>query len=173
MFVLDYQAPETATGAVAETYEIFRQKRSPVPGPLQLASASPGLFEVMFAQISYFMRHERLDFPLLAAIRFLAAQQVCFNHCVNLNKTWLGKVGLSDQDMADLAAGRPVAAFSEDENALLDTVARVLRKEKIGKAEIQHLRTLGWQDSDILDACTQGTNMLGISCLFEAFSTQA
>jgi len=85
MFVLDYQTPETATGAVAETYEIFRQKRSPVPGPLQLASASPGLFEVMFAQISYFMRHERLDFPLLAAIRFLAAQQVCFNHCVNLN----------------------------------------------------------------------------------------
>jgi hypothetical protein len=31
---------------------------------------------------------------------------------------------------------------------------------------------LGWLDSDILDACAQGTNMLGLSCLFEAFSRQ-
>jgi len=170
MFILDYQTPEKATGAVATTYDIFKQRRDPVPAPFQLMSASPGLFKASFAQTSYFMRHEKLDFPLLAAIRFLAAQQVCFDPCINLNRTWLGKTGLSDQDIADLAAGRQVAAFSEAENTLLSTVAKVLRREKVGEDEIQHLRTLGWQDSDILDACVQGTNMLGISCVFEAFS---
>ncbi|WP_028319010.1 carboxymuconolactone decarboxylase family protein [Desulfobulbus elongatus] len=173
MFVLAYQTPEQATGAVAETYDIFKQRRSPVPAPLLLMSTSPGLFEVFFAQISYFMRHEALSFPLLAAIRFLAAQQVCFDHCVNLNKTWLSKTGLLAEDLDDLAAGRQVAAFSEAENALLATVARVLRREKIGEDEVQRLRALGWRDSDILDACAQGTNMLGMSCLFEAFSKQA
>jgi len=170
MFVLDYQTPENAVGDVAETYDIFRQKRTPVPAPLQLMSASPGLFKLFFAQTSYFMYHETLSFPLLAAIRLLAAQQVCFDHCVNLNRTWLRLTGLSDQDLTDLAAGRQVAAFSEAENALLGTVAKVLRKERISEDEIQRLRALDWKDSDILDACAQGTRMLEMTCLFEAFS---
>lgn len=173
MFVLDYQTPEQATGKVAEIYDVFQKKRSPVPAPLQLMSTSPGLLEVFFAQIRYFMNHDRLSFPLLAAIRFLAAQQVCFGHCVKLNKVWLSKTGLSDQDLSDLADGRTVESFSEAENALLAMVARVLRKERIGESEVQQLRELGWRDSDILDACTQGTNMLGMACLFEAFSTPA
>ncbi|MCL2790780.1 MAG: hypothetical protein FWD79_09080 [Desulfobulbus sp.] len=170
MFVLDYQTPEKAVGEVADTYDIFKRKRSPVPAPLQLMSASPGLFKVFFAQLSYFMYHEALSFPLLAAIRLLAAQQLRFDHCVNLNKTWLSKTGLSDQELADLAAGRQAAAFDEAENALLATVAKVLRKEKISEDEIQHLRTFGWKDGDILDACVQGTRMLEMNCLFEAFS---
>ncbi|WP_310599435.1 hypothetical protein [Desulfobulbus sp.] len=170
MFVLDYQTPEKATGTVAETYNVFLQKNIPVPAPLQLMSTSPGLFEVFFAQISYFMRHETLSFPLLAAIRFLAAQQVCFDHCVNLNQTWLSKAGLSAEDLIDLAAGRQVEAFSEAENALLATVAKVLRKERINEDEIQRLRALDWKDSDILDACAQATNMMGMSSLFGAFS---
>lgn len=173
MFVLDYQTPEQATGNVAEIYDIFKQKRSPVPAPLQLMSTSPGLLDVFFAQIRYFMNHERLSFPLLAAIRFLAAQAACFDHCINLNKFWLGKTGLSEQDLTDLAAGRMVESFSEAENALVATVAKVVRKERITGPEVQHLRDLGWRDSDILDACTQGTNMLGMSCLFEAFSAPA
>jgi len=172
MFILDYQTPEQATAGVAEIYDIFKQKRSPVPAPLQLMSTSPGLLQVFFAQIKYFMNHEALSFPLLAAIRLLAAQQVCFDHCTTLNKIWLSKTGLSEQDLADLAAGRDVEAFSEAENALLRTITKVLRKEKIAAAEVQHLRNLGWKDSDILDACTQGTNMIGTSCLFEAFSEQ-
>lgn len=173
MFVLDHQTPERATGKVAEIYDIFKQKRSPVPAPLQLMSTSPGLLEVFFTQIRYFMNHDRLSFPLLAAIRFIAAQQVCFDHCVNLNKVWLSKTGLSEQDLSDLAAGRTAESFSEAENALLTTVGKVLRKERIAASEVQQLRDLGWRDSDILDACTQGTNMLGMSCLFEAFSTPA
>jgi alkylhydroperoxidase family enzyme len=170
MFILTYQTPEQATAGVAEIYDVFKQKRSPVPAPLQLMSTSPGLLKVFFNQIKYFMSHETLSFPFLAAIRFLAAQQVCFDHCVTLNKVWLSKTGLSEQDLTDLAAGREVEAFSEAENALLATVAKVLRQERIAETEVQQLRDLGWQDSDILDACTQGTNMLGMSRLFEAFS---
>jgi alkylhydroperoxidase family enzyme len=171
MFILNYQTPETAREGVAEIYDVFTKKRSPVPAPLQLMSTSPGLLNVFFDQIKYFMNHETLTFPLLAAIRFLAAQEVCFDHCTNLNSLWLSKTGLSEKDLADLAAGRTVEAFSEAENALLLTVAKVLRKQRIAEAEVQHLRSLGWKDSDILDACTQGTNMLGMSCLFEAFKS--
>lgn len=173
MFVLKYQKPEeNQEQTVAEVYNVFAQKRSPVPAPLQLLSTSPGLLQQVFSQISYFMRHEKLSFPLLAAIRFLTAQQVCFEHCTTLNRTWLSKTGLSPQDLSDLAEGKEVGAFSEAENALLQTVSRVLHRERIGEEELQRLRDLGWEDSDILDACVQGTNMLGLSCLFEAFTRQ-
>jgi hypothetical protein len=49
-----------------------------------------------------------------------------------------------------------VEAFNEGENELLLTVAKVLHKERVAESEVQHLRDLGWKDSDILDACAQG-----------------
>jgi len=62
-----------------------------------------------------------------------------------------------------------VEAFSEAENALLQLVAKVVRKEKISASDIEQLRSLGWKDSEILDACAHATNMIGGSYLFEAF----
>ena len=170
MFVLDYQTPETATEGVADIYNHFVTKRSPVPAPLQLLSTSPDLLNLTFDQIKYFMRHPALSFPVLAAIRFLAAQKMCFDHCTTLNRTWLSKTGLSVEDMKNLAEGRNVEAFNEAENALLSAVGRVLRREKISGVEVQKLRDLGWKDSDILDACAQGTNLISSSYLFAAFS---
>jgi len=173
MFILDYQTPETATGSVAEIYNFFVNKRSPVPAPLQLLSASPGLLQLQFDQIGYFAGHQALSFPLLAAIRFLAAQEACYDHCTNLNRMWLSKTGLSAQDLTDLVEGKNVEAFSEAENGLLAVVAKMLRKEKITEAEMQQLRSLGWKDSDILDACSQGASLIAHSYLYSAFSREA
>ena len=106
---------------------------------------------------------------MLAAIRFLAASQVCFDHCQILNRTWLAKSGLSVQDMDNLSRGLPIEAFSEAENALLHVVRKVLAKEAVVEKDIENLRGLGWKDSDILDACTQGTAIIGMSYLIKAF----
>jgi alkylhydroperoxidase family enzyme len=173
MFILVYQTPETATDKVADIYNFFVKKRSPVPSPLQLLSASPGLLQLQFDQIGYFAGHQALSFPLLTAIRFLAAQEVCYDQCTDLNRTWLSKTGLTAQDLTDLAEGRDVEAFSAAENSLLALVAKMLRKEKITEAEMEHLRNLGWKDSDILDACAQGANLVALSYLYTAFSREA
>ena len=168
MFILDYQKPGQATDGVAQIYSHFLG-RSEVPAPLQLLSASPEMLGLQFEQIRYFMAHERLNFPMLAAIRFLAASQVCFDHCQILNRTWLTKSGLSVQDMDNLSRGVPVGAFSEAENSLLHVVRKVLAKEAVVEKDIENLRGLGWKDSDILDACTQGTAIIGMSYLIKAF----
>jgi len=172
MFILAYQTPAEATDKVAEIYQFFASKRSPVPAPLQLLSASPDLLRLQFDQISYFAGHQALSFPLLAAIRFLAAQMACYDHCVDLNRLWLGKTGLSAQDLTDLSEGRFVDAFSEAENRLLAVVTKMLRQEKISPTEVYQLRDLGWQDSDILDACAQGANLISAAYLFKAFSQE-
>ncbi len=172
MFLLETQHPDQATGTVAEVYAQF-QGRMDVPAPLRLLSASPELLGLHFAQIAYFMRHPKLSFPVLAAIRFLAARQSCFGHCQTLNRTWLVKAGLTDQEVDSLAQDRDVDAFSEAENALLRVVAKVLAKENVQAEDIQCLRDQGWIDADILDACAQGTALIGAAYLFEAFQTQA
>lgn len=169
MFIIKYQTPEKATGEVAEIYDFFIKKKSPVPAPLQMLSASPGYQNLFFNQIKYFSNHPTLSFPLLAAIRFQTAQEICFDHCATLNKSWLTKLGLSEEDIVNLTEGRSTEAFSEAENALLRLVAKVVRKEKISPDDIQQLNSLGWKDSDILDACAHATNMIGGSFLFEAF----
>jgi hypothetical protein len=43
----------------------------------------------------------------------------------------------------------------------------------VSKDDVQALRGLGWTDADILDACAQGTNMIGASYLFEAFEQKS
>ena len=106
---------------------------------------------------------------MLAAIRFLAASQACFDHCLILNRTWLTKSGLSAQDMDNLSQSVPVEAFSDGENALLRVVRKVLAKEAVHEKEIESLCGLGWKDSDILDACAQGTAIIGMSYLIKAF----
>ncbi len=52
-------------------------------------------------------------------------------------------------------------------------VAKVLAKENVQAEDIQRLRDQGWTDADILDACAQGTALIGAAYLFEAFQTQA
>lgn len=168
MFVLDYQKPGQATDCVAEIYAHFLG-RTEVPAPLQLLSASPEMLGLQFEQIRYFMGHERLNFPMLAAIRYLAASQACFDHCLILNRTWLTKSGLSVQDMDNLSRGVPVEIFSDAENALLHVVRKVLAKDTVHEKEMETLRGLGWKDSDILDACAQGTAIIGMSHLIKAF----
>jgi hypothetical protein len=168
MFILDYQKPEQATDGVADIYAHFLG-RSEVPAPLQLLSASPAMLGLQFEQIRYFMGHERLNFPVLAAIRFLAASQVCFDHCQVLNRTWLSKSGLSVHDLDNLTRGVPVEVFSDAENSLLHVVRKVLVKEAVHEKDMETLRGLGWKDSDILDACAQGTAIIGMSYLIKAF----
>lgn len=172
MFLLETQHPDQATGAVAEVYAHF-QGRMDVPAPLRLLSASPELLGLHFAQIAYFMRHPKLSFPVLAAIRFLAARQACFEHCRTLNRTWLVKAGLTEDEVDALAQGRNVEAFSEAENALLRVVGKVLAKDKLRAEDVAALRDLGWTDADILDACAQGASLIGAAYLSEAFQTQA
>lgn len=168
MFLLATQTPDNATDSVAEVYAHFAG-RMDVPAPLRLLSASPELLRLQFAQILYFMRHPKLSFPVLAAIRFLAARQADFAHCRILNRTWLIKGGLTDRQMDDLAQGLEVDAFSVAENALLRVVGRVLTKDAVTAEDLTALRDLGWTDADILDACAQGTALVGSALLFTAF----
>lgn len=173
MFKLNYVKPEEATGPVGEAYDLFPPQVG-VPEPLQLYSASPHLLASAVNGLSHFMRHSSLEFPVLAAIRFLAAAEFCHDYCATLNEGMLRRAGLEDADLETLTgdldtdlAGLP---YEEHELALLRLVRQVVKApETVTDADVQACRDAGWTDSDILEASYHAANMQVSNLLMAAF----
>jgi len=169
MFLLKTVDPKQATGSVAEAYAVF-PKEVGVPTPLQLMSASPGLLERQAATIRYYMNHPKLTFPLLAAIRFLAASKINHPFCIEFNGGVLMKMGLTAEEMATLKDNPGASSLEPDEAAMLAFVAKALNDPaSVAEADIQALRELGYADSDIFDALAHAANMTAGALLYKTF----
>jgi len=154
--------PEEATGTVAEIYKPMQEALGLVPAPLQLLSASPELLKAMAPVRAYYMKHPTLKPGLLALIRLLVAEELQYNYCVSLNRNILKMMGISDDDqLAAIMADPSKAPLEEKEKAMLEVVLKTATKpETVQEGDIQRLRDLGWQDSDILDAMSHGLMMV-------------
>jgi alkylhydroperoxidase family enzyme len=171
MFLLDYATPESAEGRVAEIYGVFPPHVG-VPAPLQLLSASPGLLTAQMETLKHYMTHERLSFPLLAAIRCTVAVREGYDDCVQLNARLLQAAGAGEEEI-EQAKADPAAApmLEEPERAVLGFVHKALDDpDAVGEADVAALRELGWMDADILDAMAHGANMVAAAKIFRTFS---
>jgi alkylhydroperoxidase family enzyme len=169
MFLLKTVKPEEAAGKVAEAYKVF-PKEVGIPTPLQLMSASPGLLERQTGVIGYYMSHKKLTFPLLAAIRYLAALKTGHAFCTEFNGGMLLQMGMSASDLADLKSDPKTSNLEPEEAAMVAFVAKALDDPaSVTKADIEALRGQGFEDADIFDALAHGANMYAGSVLFKAF----
>jgi hypothetical protein len=170
MFMLEHVKPEKAEGKTAEAYSIF-PPGFPVPEPLVLMSASPGLMQIQSQVIRHYMTHDKLDMGLLALIRYLVACEYDYPFCIDFNAGVLKMAGgFSEEDLQRLRANPEEAPLEDSQKALLAFVLKVVKKpEKVEKADIEGLREMGWSDRDIFDAAYHGTSMIGASKLYKAF----
>ena len=169
MFRLKHIPPAEASGPVAEAYAMFPQGMEP-PLPMQMYSASPGLMEAMGDYMKYFMNHQRLSFPLLALIRYLAATYAGHAWCEKFNGGLLKKAGMSEEDLAAVIEDPGRAPIEDNEKALLAFVIKTVKDPAgVTGQDIDRLRELGWHDSDILDATQMGANMLAARIMNVAF----
>jgi len=102
MAIIQTVSPEEAQGEIKEVYDAILQGVGMVPSPMQLASASPGIFNLHWQSIKYFSEHPTLSFPLLSTIRFLVAEHLNYAFCTDFNKGILMKQGLTDEDIEEL-----------------------------------------------------------------------
>lgn len=162
MSYLKTVSPEDATGQVAEVYKPIMEMAGMVPAPLQLMSASPGLLALQKTVIDYYSTHPTLNQGLLALIRLLIAEEMQYDYCISLNSNILKMMGIaSDDQLAAVMADPGQAPMDEKEKALLAVVIKACAKpETVQEADVQALRDLGWQDSDILDAISHGLMMV-------------
>ncbi len=171
MAIIKTQTAETATGQVKEFYDELLKIMPNVPKPLQLASASPGLFAIISQQMKYFMFHPNLGPLLQAHIRLLVAFNTDYPYCVDLNTGLLKLFGkLSDEEIAAVRTDPDKAKLDDKDKAMLRFVFKAVTKpDEVDEKDIEELRALGWADPDIYDAAVAGTSMVAMGMLFNVF----
>lgn len=170
MPLIDTVAPENAEGTIKEAYDMFMKHIGIVPRPMEMMSASPALFELQLRRIQYYATHPTLSFALLAHIRYLAAHSLDYPFCTDFNKMLLKKQGLTEEDLRTIEADPGKSLLEERENAMLAFVVKAVKTHGAVAAEdIQHLKEMGWNDRDMMDALAQGVNMIDHSIMMKAF----
>ena len=171
MAIIKIQTAETATGQVKEFYDELHKLMPDIPKPLQLTSASPGLFAIISQQMKYFMNHPNLGPLLQAHIRLLVAFNTDYPYCVDLNTGLLKLFAkLSDEEVAAVRTDPDKAKLEDKDKAMLKFVVKaVARADEIEQKDIDELRGLGWSDPDIYDAAVAGTSMVAMGMLFNVF----
>ncbi len=167
MFRIATTPEDLLTGKAKELFAQFPPQLG-APQPLKLMTASPGLLEVHAGVIGYFRGHKALSFPVLAAIRYLAARQFQAEACIDFNGRLLRLAGLSEAEMDALVKDPASAPFEPREQALLAFVVEALSVPP-SDAALDAMRGHGWTDADILDAMAQAANMQVPALLMRTF----
>lgn len=168
MFLINHVTPEKAEGAVAEVYSMFPPERG-VPHSLQIFSASPEMLTRQAEIIKYVSAHPNIDFPVGAAIRFLAASHFGHDYCINLNGDMLKATGVTDEQLAQLAEN-PSCVFEDKDAALLTFVIKaVATPTEVGQKDVDAARNAGWTDADLFDAVAMGAMMSAAGVVYKTF----
>jgi len=170
MAIIKTHTPETAEGEVKKILDTVHGMMNTIPGPMELASASPWMIKNVWASVQYYSQHPNLGFGLLSAIRYLVAQQSDFVFCTGFNKQFLQLQGMTEEDIEKMVADPSQAPLEDKDRALLSFVTKAIKDpDTVGQEEMDHLRDLGWADSDVLEAMAHGANMVASSILMKTF----
>jgi len=174
MSLIQTVEPEKAEGQAKQIYDIMQKTAGVVPAPLQLASASPWMLDMVWRSIQYYTQHPNLGFGVLSTIRYLAAKQYDYEFCTNFNRNFLKMQGMSDKDIRKIEADPLQAPLDDKDRAMVAFVMKAIKSpDEVAKNDMDRLHELGWTDSDILDALSHGTNMIASSILMKAFKMDA
>jgi hypothetical protein len=129
MAIIKTQTAETATGQVKEFYDEMLKIMPRIPKPLQLQSASPGLFAITSQQMKYFMTHPNLGPLLQAYIRLLVAFNTEYPYCVDFNTGLLKLLGqLTDEQVAAARTDPDQAKLDDKDKAMLKFVFKAVTR---------------------------------------------
>jgi len=170
MALVQIVEPDKAEGQAKEIYDTMLKNAGVIPAPLQLASASPWMLDMVWQSIQYYSRHPNLGFGLLSSIRYLVAQQYDYAFCTGFNKNLLKMQGLSDEDITKMEKDPLQAPLDDRERAVVAFVLKAVKTpDAVKKEDVDGLHDLGWTDNDIMDALAHATNMIGSSILMKTF----
>ena len=162
--------PEKAEGKVKEIYDFMQENAGVTPAPMQLASASPWMLDMVWRSIQYFTQHPNLGFGLLSSIRYLVAKQYDYVFCRGFNRNILKMQGLSEDDIEKMEKDPLQAPLDDKDRAMVSFVMKAVKSpDAVEKQDMDKLHDYGWTDSDILDAMAHGTNMIASSILMKTF----
>lgn len=167
-------APEEATGELAQLYKIIEAMRGTVGNNAQLFSVSPELLRQQMDFIKFYMNHPTLSMPLLAAIRIMVSSGEECQFCIDYNTGMLiNLAGWSFDQVEEMRKDPKSANLSQRETAMLLLAIKAVRiAHSVNADDLNTLREMGWNDSDILDAVSHATRMLATDIIFNTFKIE-
>ena len=170
MALINTVSPEEAKGIVQEGYDMFLERLGTIPRPMELFSVSPKLFGLRLRRMQYLAQHPKLSFALLAHIRYLVAQNLSFQFCTDYNRHILEKLGVGKDDFQKMENDPKESLLEYHERAMLDFVVRSLQDPaSVNEDDVKKLKAMGWDDSDLVDALSQGVSMQGAAIMMQVF----
>lgn len=162
--------PEKAEGDVKEIYDALQKNIGVIPSPMELASASPWMMKAMWQSILYFTQHPNLGFGLLSTIRYLVAEEYDYAFCIDFNKNFLKMQGMSEEDIQKTSQDPAQAPLDDKDRAMVAFVMSAIKTPNaVTQADVDELKSLDWEDGDILDAMSHAANMVSASILMKTF----
>lgn len=174
MSIVQTVPPERATGKVEQVYRDIEGALGYVPNAFRLYSSSPNLLEQHWQQTKYYVGHPTLSSVLLATIRMLVSQENDCAYCVGFNEAMLiQRAGLAPERVAETKRNPEAAPLSDRDRALLLFVLKATKTPKaVDAADLDDLRALGWQDSEIVEAVYHGARNMAADVVFNAFKIE-
>ncbi len=170
MALVQTTPPEKAEGKLAELYAEVEQMFGMVPNNVRLLGVSPALLEHQLQLIEHYMGHPTLTTPFLATVRMLVSKACHSPYCQNLNSGLLLKAGFTKEQIAAMQADPTQAPLDEKQKALLLLVLKACdNPHSVTAQNVEHLRSLGWSDVDIVDAVAHGARMVGTNIILDTF----
>ena len=174
MPLLNLIEKEEAAGRVAEIYESMVNTMGFIPNAFKIFSPSAHVLENQVANLGYFMRHKTLSGKLLAFIRLLVSEQEQCTYCVGMNAGILLQYGVLPEMIAEIKLDHLKAPLDEKELAMLSFVLKVVKNSNsTEKGDVDHLRNLGWNDAEILEATYHATSSVASDMIFNAFKIES
>ncbi|MFZ4521524.1 MAG: carboxymuconolactone decarboxylase family protein [Bacteroidales bacterium] len=173
MPLLNLIEKEEATGTVAVIYESMVNTMGFIPNAFKIFSPSTHVLENQVGNLGYFMRHKTLSGKLLAFIRLLVSEQEQCTYCIGMNAGILLQYGVLPEMIAEIKLDPMKAPLEEKELAMLKFVLKVVKNSNsTEKADVDHLRSLGWNDGEILEATYHATSAVASDMIFNAFKLE-
>ena len=170
MEMINTVAPAQAEGQMKEAYDMFMERLGVIPKPLQMMSASPGIFAQHLQKIQYYNDHPTLGHPLLTHIRYLVSQNLDYKFCTDFNKHILKLQGLDEADIRQMETDPAKSLLEEKDAAMLVFVVKAIKAPgSVDADEIEALKKMGWEDRDLVDALAHGVNMIDHSIMMQVF----
>ncbi len=166
--------PDNAEGQVKDIYDQITSAFGSVPNALQIYSSSPTLLAEHWHNIGYYMQHPSLSFNLLAFMRTLISDHGRCEYCVGFNEAMLINMGgISMEQIAATKQNPQNAPLSDKDKAMLLFVLKATQTSAPATpAEIATLKTLGWNDGEILDGLGHGANMVAADILLNTLQIE-
>ncbi|MCX6266482.1 MAG: hypothetical protein NTW16_03890 [Bacteroidetes bacterium] len=153
MALLNLIEKDQATGRVAEIYESMINTIGFIPNAFKIFSPSEHVLDVQVGNLGYFMRHKTLGGKLLAFIRLLVSEQEQCVYCVGMNSGILLQYGVLPEMIAEIKLDASKAPLEEKDMAMLLFVLKVVKNSSsIEQTDVDALKKLGWNDTEILEA---------------------